>query len=102
RRHTRFDCDWSSDVCSSDLLRAATSSIPGVFPTLNPSPVLQINIGATGSQFGRYSYALSGINPEEVYAAADAFGAKLRSYDGFEIGRASCRERVWMSVVCVL
>src|SRR5205085_8668147 len=19
-RHTRFDCDWSSDVCSSDLL----------------------------------------------------------------------------------
>src|SRR3989475_10583710 len=21
RRHTRFDCDWSSDVCSSDLRR---------------------------------------------------------------------------------
>src|SRR2546427_12119293 len=21
RRHTRFDCDWSSDVCSSDLGR---------------------------------------------------------------------------------
>src|SRR5256886_12613174 len=21
RRHTRFDCDWSSDVCSSDLVR---------------------------------------------------------------------------------
>src|SRR2546430_5805474 len=26
RRHTRFDCDWSSDVCSSDL-----SSVTGVF-----------------------------------------------------------------------
>src|SRR2546427_736314 len=28
RRHTRFDCDWSSDVCSSDLLlrRDRTSS----------------------------------------------------------------------------
>src|SRR5205085_4587526 len=24
RRHTRFDCDWSSDVCSSDLLAALT------------------------------------------------------------------------------
>src|SRR2546430_15768384 len=24
RRHTRFDCDWSSDVCSSDL------TLPGV------------------------------------------------------------------------
>src|SRR3989475_2225410 len=23
RRHTRFDCDWSSDVCSSDLTPAA-------------------------------------------------------------------------------
>src|SRR5688572_33353804 len=23
RRHTRFDCDWSSDVCSSDLLQLA-------------------------------------------------------------------------------
>src|SRR5688572_31963044 len=22
RRHTRFDCDWSSDVCSSDLVMA--------------------------------------------------------------------------------
>src|SRR2546427_6810771 len=23
RRHTRFDCDWSSDVCSSDLCAGA-------------------------------------------------------------------------------
>src|SRR2546430_12687638 len=34
RRHTRFDCDWSSDVCSSDLasmirgnLRSAESAL---------------------------------------------------------------------------
>src|SRR2546430_1965608 len=27
RRHTRFDCDWSSDVCSSDLLGGAGNSI---------------------------------------------------------------------------
>src|SRR2546430_10917832 len=25
RRHTRFDCDWSSDVCSSDLLPTVTA-----------------------------------------------------------------------------
>src|SRR2546430_4220000 len=33
RRHTRFDCDWSSDVCSSDLAVAACwkpSSLVGV------------------------------------------------------------------------
>src|SRR2546430_13566284 len=28
RRHTRFDCDWSSDVCSSDLNELATLSGP--------------------------------------------------------------------------
>src|SRR2546427_5797085 len=27
RRHTRFDCDWSSDVCSSDLLLPAGMKI---------------------------------------------------------------------------
>src|SRR5207253_4188170 len=28
RRHTRWPRDWSSDVCSSDLLRAALRSAP--------------------------------------------------------------------------
>src|SRR2546430_12150638 len=27
RRHTRFDCDWSSDVCSSDLSLAVTDAM---------------------------------------------------------------------------
>src|SRR2546430_9627494 len=30
RRHTRFDCDWSSDVCSSDL--DAKDRCPGTAP----------------------------------------------------------------------
>src|SRR2546430_7562192 len=29
RRHTRFDCDWSSDVCSSDLFRVSNASLRG-------------------------------------------------------------------------
>src|SRR2546430_9011599 len=28
RRHTRFDCDWSSDVCSSDLRPARRDAQP--------------------------------------------------------------------------
>src|SRR2546430_3343837 len=28
RRHTRFDCDWSSDVCSSDLARMQVPGLP--------------------------------------------------------------------------
>ncbi len=64
-------------------LRKSLGGIPGIFPTLQPQPVLQINIGATGSSFGRYTYTLSGINPDEVYAAADEFGKKLAAYPGF-------------------
>src|SRR3990167_5116919 len=30
RRHTRFDCDWSSDVCSSDLkLQCSADAVSG-------------------------------------------------------------------------
>ncbi|HSP45018.1 MAG TPA: efflux RND transporter permease subunit, partial [Chthoniobacterales bacterium] len=64
-------------------MRKSLNNIPGVFATLNPAPVLQINIGASGSQFGRYSYSISGIDPDEVYAAADALGEKLKGYEGF-------------------
>src|SRR5256886_10543987 len=28
RRHTRFDCDWSSDVCSSDLYGSLEDESP--------------------------------------------------------------------------
>src|SRR2546427_4098376 len=36
RRHTRFDCDWSSDVCSSDLdvLRTDTGAAIAAFDEL--------------------------------------------------------------------
>src|SRR2546430_13206383 len=40
RRHTRFDCDWSSDVCSSDL--AAFDTAYG-----------EIGAGGCSSCFGR-------------------------------------------------
>src|SRR2546430_5110307 len=31
RRHTRFDCDWSSDVCSSDLGKRRTRQLASNF-----------------------------------------------------------------------
>ena len=64
-------------------LRKEVSTIPGVRPSMQPQPVLQISIGATGSSFGRYTYTVCGINSDEVYAAADKLGEKLRAYDGF-------------------
>src|SRR5438270_8143205 len=53
RRHTRFDCDWSSDVCSSDLgkitARAVTTEtrakdLPEV-PTMIESGLPQLTVG---------------------------------------------------------
>src|SRR5688572_33106907 len=34
RRHTRFDCDWSSDVCSSDLLDRADALVAAAIKRL--------------------------------------------------------------------
>src|SRR5688572_19949858 len=36
RRHTRFDCDWSSDVCSSDLLERIAGGAPAGIGTRGP------------------------------------------------------------------
>src|SRR5256886_5700021 len=60
RRHTRFDCDWSSDVCSSDLfvnpltmwLTVATFIGYAVLYTLVLKPATPQNIvigGASGA-----------------------------------------------------
>src|SRR2546430_4986166 len=39
RRHTRFDCDWSSDVCSSDLWWKLPRGVShAVFAALRETP----------------------------------------------------------------
>src|SRR5256886_7067206 len=78
RRHTSFDCDWSSDVCSSDLaLRDAFEPV-----ALN---------------FWRWLIAALVLAPFALPELARA-RATLRRHAGLlallEIGRASCRERV--------
>src|SRR2546430_4099197 len=45
RRHTRFDCDWSSDVCSSDLTTSTTRGSGSVVPMAPDCPLPEtINI----------------------------------------------------------
>src|SRR5256886_12568287 len=79
RRHTRFDCDWSSDVCSSDLPEAVTL-LEGI-TAHSPSPVLLDLLGDARTQTHELAKA------EEAYRKAEEL-------DPSEIGRASCRERV--------
>src|SRR5690606_40998165 len=78
RRHTRFSRDWSSDVCSSDLL-----PWPATQATRTPLP-------------SPYTWTTSAR-----CAWATCWRPKLLPSTWAEIGRASCRERVEISVVAV-
>src|SRR5256885_1450329 len=64
-------------------LQKSISTIPGLTAVISPSPVLQINVGATNQTQGQYAYTISGIVPQDVYKAADQMMAKLRTFKGF-------------------
>src|SRR5690348_17804896 len=38
RRHTRWTGDWSSDVCSSDLINSSPFTLHIVIPTIEKNP----------------------------------------------------------------
>src|SRR5690606_39341718 len=99
RRHTRFSRDWSSDVCSSDLVPAGT-------PVGNASYWEKIgdydSLGqAVASLLVRMSNAEVSLDDltGELIAQSQEILALQSDLTGLEIGRASCRERVWVQVV---
>ncbi len=59
------------------------NTIPGITTVISPQPVLQINVGATNQTQGQYAYTISGIVPQDVYAASDELMAKLQTFKGF-------------------
>src|SRR2546430_13082314 len=80
RRHTRFDCDWSSDVCSSDLSHVDSAS------------------STRKRRFGGSQLGWIGLRSVPITLALGNWSAKSIAHIPFgigkEIGRASCRERV--------
>src|SRR5205085_6935552 len=52
RRHTRFDCDWSSDVCSSDLGGGAAYKPTDYTQSLDPTGLRGARIGVARKFFG--------------------------------------------------
>ena len=58
-------------------------SHPGMMAFFRPNPVLQISSDATSKNQGQYAYAISGIDPDEVYGAAEKLTNKLRTFPGF-------------------
>src|SRR5690606_39828151 len=94
-RHTSFSRDWSSDVCSSDLLgdlkakrsftrhsRHADASIPAAIQKNKPSLTRQPRSDRSLPRHGAPIQPI--LKSNQV----------LRSAPMEEIGRASCRERV--------
>src|SRR3546814_2664080 len=77
--------DWSSDVCSSDLLRHTADRARGGFTQLlNEQPLA---LGAMGIALG----ALLAASVPPTRREDELMGQKS---DELKIGRASCRERV--------
>jgi hydrophobic/amphiphilic exporter-1 (mainly G- bacteria), HAE1 family len=73
------------DPIEQCLLRIQKSinTIPGLSAVITPSPVLQINVGATNQTQGQYAYTISGIVPQDVYGAANQMMTNLRGFKGF-------------------
>src|SRR2546430_11913407 len=75
RRHTRFDCDWSSDVCSSDL-------------SLNVGQILETHLGWAARALGLWvaSPVFDGATEAEIKEHLTQAGlpttGKTALYDG--------------------
>src|SRR5437762_6269421 len=88
RRHTRYIGDWSSDVCSSDLI----ALLIGYTSNL----VVLYKLGVVGNHY------LEGIFYSLTVFAVFGVLVSVPAAILPEIGRASCRERVYISVLAVV
>src|SRR3546814_3863027 len=75
--------DWSSDVCSSDLLTA--EAFGAEIAALRADPALDSLARA---------FWLPRIEPSLRWAAERVWAERVEGREPIEIGRASCRERV--------
>src|SRR5690606_41194789 len=84
RRHTRFSRDWSSDVCSSDLLLSQRVS-PKVAEQMMLNGVM---------------YSSDELHKMGIVDVLVPKGEGVRAvHEVIQIGRASCRERGRRAVV---
>src|SRR2546427_10304842 len=94
RRHTRFDCDWSSDVCSSDLTvldeSAARSVIDAgarfvVSPALDPAVIRACRDRAVPCMPGAFT-------PTELLEAWRAGAPVVKLFPASAVGSAYIRD----------
>src|SRR6266480_6731173 len=80
RRHTRLTCDWSSDVCSSDLARQlAAAGFQTVILDKKKVVGEPVQCAEGVSEFGPES---NGLRPREAWIAQRVSGAKCVAPNG--------------------
>src|SRR5438046_959800 len=95
RRHTRLVSDWSSDVCSSDLIvgEAANGSEALTLTRQSMPDVLLLDVSMpvmTGFD------VLRELAPLMHNVRCILLTAGIDRAQTIQIGRASCRERWWL------
>src|SRR5690348_17616317 len=85
RRHTRWTGDWSSDVCSSDL-SSEKDRRWSTWRRANP-------------RFGEPGFKVRRVRGRVAHECSTCSRLNAFGQNNREIGRASCRERVSISVV---
>src|SRR5882724_652703 len=71
------------DKVAGQLMGGVAMAVPGALAFLQPNPALEISTGATSNSQGQFAYALSGIDPDQVYESAGKMIAKMHEYPGF-------------------
>src|SRR5256886_12886902 len=81
RRHTRFDCDWSSDVCSSDLLTHELTPAGPVPTAFDPNGVYPyVSYVATSPRPVRKKYRFIALENDRLKVViCPDFGGKVTS-----------------------
>src|SRR2546426_7295350 len=90
RRHTRFQGDWSSDVCSSDLGYTAVLLVARGQRTRRLWVIEGTIDYGTGNRWRRYRLSSCVMARSHSRRTTSQIPSSPRG----EIGRASCRERV--------
>src|SRR5207237_2277027 len=93
--HTRFKCDWSSDVCSSDLCFAVMRVLGTEDFSQSCPRALRQPFWAQLSSGGHPGGLANRVIHFSEQFVGSAFEFRSSSWMEFrsEIGRASCRER---------
>src|SRR2546430_10105239 len=89
RRHTIFDCDWSSDVCSSDLFEESVlvevGSVGGV-PLLRTKPSDRQPLDHDKARPGGQEFRLNHLIVESVLFRRDRFRDRKSGVEGKRVG----------------